>query len=107
MTQQTQIQFTQIQRQEESETTHLISQLNNSSLLENTDFEDERAEIPPIIPPIITPIVTPIVTSPPKTNLIAKSNRIASPFSCLTSYVQLSLSLGILDPNIGIVSRIP
>ena len=53
VTQQTQIQFTQIQSQEESETTHLISQLNNSSLLENTDFEDERAEIPPetIIPP--------------------------------------------------------
>lgn len=30
-----------------------INQLNNSSLLENTDFENERAEIPPetIIPP--------------------------------------------------------
>ena len=47
------IQFTQIQSQEESETTHLINQMNNSSLLEITDFENERAEIPPetIIPP--------------------------------------------------------
>ena len=53
VTQQTQIQFTQIQSQEESETTRLINQMNNSSLLEITDVENERAEIPPetIIPP--------------------------------------------------------
>ena len=53
VTQQTQIQFTEIQSLEESETTHLINQMNNSSLLENTDFENERFEIPPetIIPP--------------------------------------------------------
>ena len=46
-------QQTQIQSQEESETTHLINQMNNSPLLENTDFENERSEIPPetIIPP--------------------------------------------------------
>ena len=53
VTQQTQIQFTEIQSQEESETTHLINQTNNSSLLENTDIENERVEIPSetIIPP--------------------------------------------------------
>ena len=36
--QQTQNQFIQIQSQEESETTHLINQMNNSSLLEHTDI---------------------------------------------------------------------
>ena len=53
VTQQTQIQFTEIQSLEESETTHLINQMNNSSLLENTDIENERVEIPSetIIPP--------------------------------------------------------
>ena len=54
MTQQTQIQFTEIQSLEESETTHLINQMNNSSLLEHTGIENEREnEIPPepIIPP--------------------------------------------------------
>jgi hypothetical protein len=54
VTQQTQIQFTEIQSLEESETTHLINQMNNSSLLEHTDIENEREnEIPPepIIPP--------------------------------------------------------
>ena len=50
VTQQTQIQFTEIQSLEESETTHLINQMNNSSLLENTDFEND---VPPetLIPP--------------------------------------------------------
>ena len=36
---------TQIQSQKESETIHLINQMNNSSLLENTVFENERSEI--------------------------------------------------------------
>ena len=54
VTQQAQIQFTEIRSKEESETTHLINQMNNSSLLEHTDIENEREnEIPPepIIPP--------------------------------------------------------
>ena len=45
MTQQTQIQFTQIQ--EETETTYLINRMNNISLLEHTDLENEKDEIPP------------------------------------------------------------
>ncbi len=68
MTQQTQIQFTEIQSLEESETTHLINQMNNSSLLEHTDIENEREnEIPP--EPIIPPNIK-------KTNDIIKLNLI-------------------------------
>ena len=37
----------QTQIQEETETTHLINQMNNSSLLERTDLENEKDEIPP------------------------------------------------------------
>ena len=45
VTQQTQVQFTQIQ--EATETTHLINQMNNSSLLEHSHLENEKTEIPP------------------------------------------------------------
>ena len=40
VTQQTQI-------QEETETTYLINQMNNSSLLEHTDLENQKDEITP------------------------------------------------------------
>ena len=40
-------QQTQFQSQEESETTNLINQMNNSSLLEHTGLENEKDEIPP------------------------------------------------------------
>ena len=59
VTQQTQIQFTQISNQVESVTTQLINQMNNSSLFENTDFEND-----------MLPEIPPETLKPPKANMV-------------------------------------